>query len=136
MKVFNNFYNSCAYYGISWGCISFGSRFSSFAYLKNLPVDYLKIYGGFVKDMVHNVVDHTMVESINQIAHTMEIRTIAEFVEDNETLKLLRKMGVNYAQGYGIDKPAPYPGSENGRSQTEAGAARLNGAGNLHCCIT
>ncbi len=101
----------------------FGSGFSSFAYLKNLPVDYLKIYGGFVKDMVHNAVDHTMVESINQIAHAMEIQTIAEFVEDNETLKLLTKMGVNYAQGYGIGKPAPYPGSGNSKSRTEAGAA-------------
>ncbi|HHS83470.1 MAG TPA: EAL domain-containing protein [Gammaproteobacteria bacterium] len=90
----------------------FGSGFSSFAYLKNLPVDFLKIYGGFVRDMVHDAVDCTMVKSINQIAHAMEIQTIAEFVEDDITLEQLTKIGVNYAQGYGIDKPGPYPAIE------------------------
>ncbi len=98
----------------------FGSGFSSFAYLKNLPVDYLKIYGGFVKDMVHNTVDQTMVQSINQIAHAMGIETIAEFVEDDATLKLLTKIGVNYAQGYGIDTPTPYQSPTTVQSKKRA----------------
>ena len=78
---------------------------SSLAYLKNLPVDYLKIDGSFVKNLADDPVDYAMVESFNHIARTMGIQTIAEFVEDERTLKKLRGIGVDYAQGYGIAKP-------------------------------
>jgi len=91
------------------GCLfaldDFGSGLSSFAYLKNLPVDFLKIDGMFVKDIVDDPIDRAMVKSINEIGQIMGMKTIAEFVENNEIMDILRDIGVNYAQGYGIDKP-------------------------------
>ncbi len=86
----------------------FGSGLSSFAYLKNLPVDYLKIDGMFVRDIVDDPMDHAMVKSINEIGQVMGMQTIAEFVENDEIKGMLREIGVNYAQGYGIDKPMPF----------------------------
>jgi EAL domain-containing protein (putative c-di-GMP-specific phosphodiesterase class I) len=83
----------------------FGSGFSSFAYLKHLPVDKLKIDGAFVQNMIHNSVDQAMVQSMNQIAHALGKTTIAEFVENEETYALLKHFGVDYAQGYYIGKP-------------------------------
>ena len=86
----------------------FGSGLSSFAYLKSLPVDYLKIDGMFVKDMVDDAIDHAMVKSINEIGHVMGMKTIAEFVE-NDAIKLqLTEIGVDFAQGYGIEEPKPF----------------------------
>lgn len=86
----------------------FGSGLSSFTYLKELPVDYLKIDGYFVKDIVKNNFDKAFVEAINQISQVMGIKTIAEFVETDEILKVLIEIGVNYAQGYGIHYPMPF----------------------------
>ena len=85
----------------------FGSGLSSFAYLKNLPVDFLKIDGFFVKDIVDDEVDLAMVRAINEVGHIMGKKTIAEFVENEEIFNLLNELGVDYAQGYGISKPVP-----------------------------
>jgi len=85
----------------------FGSGMSSMSYLKHLSVDYLKIDGQFVKDMVNDVVDCAMVRSINEIAHLTGKITIAEFVENGDILKLLEDLGVDFAQGYHIGKPKP-----------------------------
>ena len=93
--------------GCRFALDDFGVGLSSFGYLKNLAVDYLKLDGCFVKNMVSDNIDHAMVQAINQIGHTMDIKTIAEFVEDEATLEAVRSVGVDYAQGYVIAKPMP-----------------------------
>lgn len=85
----------------------FGSGLSSFAYLKNLPVDYIKIDGMFVRDIANDPIDQEMVRSITSIAIAMNKKTIAEFVENDEIKDILADMGVDYVQGYGIAKPLP-----------------------------
>ena len=85
----------------------FGAGVSSFAYLEHFPTDYLKIDGGFVRKMKDNPVDRAIVESINDIGHKLGAVTIAEFVEDEETLEILREIGLDMAQGYHIARPIP-----------------------------
>ncbi|MEG4446173.1 EAL domain-containing protein [Microcoleus sp. AT9_B5] len=91
--------------GCCFALDDFGSGLSSFAYLINLPVDYLKIDGAFVKNISHNLISQALVEGFNRIAHAMNLETIAEFVEDETILEKLREIGVDYAQGYGIARP-------------------------------
>ena len=93
--------------GCHFALDDFGSGLSSFGYLKNLPVDYLKIAGDFIERMVEDPVDHAMVDAINQIGHVMGLTTVAESVENTLTLDELREIGLDYAQGLGIDTPKP-----------------------------
>jgi len=102
-----NFIHQLRDKGCSFSLDDFGSGLSSFAYLKNLPVDYLKIDGLFVKDILDDKVDLAMVKSINEVGHVMDKKTIAEFVENEQIFNLLNVLGVDYAQGYGIGKPVP-----------------------------
>ncbi len=96
--------------GCRFALDDFGSGLSSFGYLKNLPVDYLKIDGMFVKDIVEDPIDYAMVKSINEIGQVMGMKTIAEFVENDEIKAMLKAIGVNYGQGYGMGKPEPLIG--------------------------
>ena len=93
--------------GCQFALDDFGSGLSSFAYLMSLPVDYLKIDGSFVKNITNDPISQAIVEAFNGIAHAMNLKTIAEFVEDEIILEKLRTIGVDYAQGYAIDRPVP-----------------------------
>ncbi|MDJ0718020.1 MAG: EAL domain-containing protein [Prochloraceae cyanobacterium] len=101
------FINSLKQLGFRFALDDFGSGMSSLAYLKNLPVDYLKIDRSFVNNLNNDPVNRAIIDSFNRIAHVMAIETIAEGVENELTLEELRNLGVDYAQGYGIGKPHP-----------------------------
>ena len=93
------------------GCLfaldDFGSGLSSFAYLKTLPIDYLKIDGMFVKDIVDDPSDLAIVKSIHEVGKSLKKMTIAEFVENDDIKEKLINIGVDFAQGYAINKPHP-----------------------------
>lgn len=89
-----------------------GSGMSSFGYLKNLPVDYLKIDGHFVKDILADPATYAIVESINHVGHVMGLKTIAEYVENRSLRERLDDIGVDYVQGFEIARPAPILMSE------------------------
>jgi len=108
------FINELKNYGCQFALDDFGSGLSSFAYLKNLPVNYLKIDGGFVKDICRDKIDRAMVESIHQVGKVMNLSTIAEHVEDAKTLKILEEIGVDYVQGYYLGRPEAIEVEEKG----------------------
>lgn len=93
--------------GCCFALDDFGSGMSSFGYLKNMPVDFLKIDGAFVRDIARDPIDHALVKSINEVGHIMHKQTIAEFVEDAEIMACLKEIGVDFAQGYAVGRPRP-----------------------------
>jgi diguanylate cyclase (GGDEF)-like protein len=93
--------------GCKFSLDDFGSGLSSFSYLQNIPVDYLKIDGSFVKDIVDNPVSRAIVDSINRVGIAMNLQTIAEYVENDSVLEAIREIGVHYGQGYCLGRPAP-----------------------------
>ena len=93
--------------GCKFALDDFGSGMSSYGYLKKLPVDFLKIDGEFVRDVVTDEVSLAMVRSINEIGHVMGKLTIAEYVENQQIATVLKVIGIDFAQGYEIEKPRP-----------------------------
>jgi EAL domain-containing protein (putative c-di-GMP-specific phosphodiesterase class I) len=91
--------------GCKFALDDFGTGMSSYEYLKRLPVDYLKIDGCFITDIMSSPFDYAVVKSINEIGQFMGKKTVAEFVETEEIRQLLEDIGVDYVQGYGIEKP-------------------------------
>jgi len=85
----------------------FGSGYASFRYLRIFPIDLVKIDGEYVVDLVDNPQDQVLVRALVQVCQAYGIRTVAEFVQDEPTLRLLRELGVDYVQGYLIGRPAP-----------------------------
>jgi diguanylate cyclase (GGDEF)-like protein/PAS domain S-box-containing protein len=101
----NRFIQALKELGCKFALDDFGTGLSSFGYLKHFPVDYLKIDGSFVKEILHDPIDREMVRSINEIGHLTGKQTIAEFAENQEIITMLQSMGVDYAQGYGVSQP-------------------------------
>ena len=101
----NRFIQALKEFGCRFALDDFGTGLSSFGYLKHFPVDFLKIDGSFVKEILHDPIDREMVRSINEIGHLTGKQTIAEFAENEEIIAMLRGMGVDDAQGYGVSEP-------------------------------
>jgi diguanylate cyclase (GGDEF)-like protein/PAS domain S-box-containing protein len=101
----NRFIQALKELGCRFALDDFGTGLSSFGYLKHFPVDFLKIDGSFVREILHDPIDREMVRSINEIGHLTGKQTIAEFAENAEIIEMLRGLGVDYAQGYGIAQP-------------------------------
>jgi EAL domain-containing protein (putative c-di-GMP-specific phosphodiesterase class I) len=97
--------------GCRFSLDDFGSGLASFAYLKNLQVDFLKIDGLFIKGIASNAIDKAMVESINHVGQMMGLATIAEFVEDEASLAMVKAIGIDYAQGYAVAEPVLFDDS-------------------------
>jgi len=109
MDVTLNFINVVKKAGCRFSLDDFGSGFSSYGYLKSLPVDYLKIDGAFVVDIANDPVDFAMVKSIDEVAKAMGVKTVAEYVESSVIMDRLRDIGVDFMQGYGVAKPLRLP---------------------------
>ncbi len=106
------------------GCLfaldDFGSGMSSFGYLKHLPVNFLKLDGIFIKNIIDDPVDRVMVKSIHYVAQAMGLKTIAEYVENEDIIDIVSELGINYGQGYGIDIPGPFIEKLNRTNQETA----------------
>lgn len=109
--------------GFCFALDDFGTGTSSLAYLRTLPVDYLKIDGTFVRNIVNDPIDRAMVDAINRVGHIMDLQTVGEYAESPEVIDELRAIGVDFAQGYGVQRPQPLPPPLS--MQAFAGAARL-----------
>lgn len=120
-------------FGCRFALDDFGTGFSTFAYLKELPIDYLKIDGSLVRNICHDTIDYEMVRAINQVGHVVGAQTIAEFVENEEIVSALLDIGVDYGQGFGLQHPAKlagllqqskpgYPDDEDGADQAGTAA--------------
>jgi diguanylate cyclase (GGDEF)-like protein/PAS domain S-box-containing protein len=101
----NRFIQALRELGCKFALDDFGTGLSSFGYLKHFPVDYLKIDGSFVREILHDPIDREMVRSINEIGHLTGKQTIAEFAENPEIIQMLTNIGVDFAQGYGVAQP-------------------------------
>jgi len=101
----NRFIQALKELGCKFALDDFGTGLSSFGYLKHFPVDYLKIDGSFVREILRDPIDREMVRSINEIGHLTGKQTIAEFAENAEIIQMLTSLGVDYAQGYGVAQP-------------------------------
>jgi diguanylate cyclase (GGDEF)-like protein len=111
--------------GCRFALDDFGVGMSSLTYLKRLPIDFVKIDGSFVRDMLTDRMDRTTVEMINQISHLSGRQTIAEFVENEEILAALKEIGVDYVQGYAIARPTPFLPEPVERSRSQGRVAKL-----------
>ena len=107
LKKAQTFINALRDRGCTISLDDFGAGLSSFAYLKNFNVDTLKIDGSFVRDITDNRISESMVAAITQVAKVMELQTVAEYVESEETRKLVQDLGVDFAQGHAVGKPMP-----------------------------
>ena len=105
LGVVNEFIEAMRGFGCCFALDDFGSGLSSFTYLKHLKVDFLKIDGAFVRDIAINPIDRSMVEAIHRIGHQMGLKTVAEYVETDEILAVLRQIGVDFVQGNGVHCP-------------------------------
>ena len=94
--------------GCHFALDDFGKGLSSFGYLKSLPVDFLKIDGMFIRDIVDDEIDRMFVKSIIEIAHAMKMKTVAEFIENDDILAHVKALGADYGQGYGLGRPRPF----------------------------
>jgi EAL domain-containing protein (putative c-di-GMP-specific phosphodiesterase class I) len=95
--------------GFTFSLDDFGSGFTSFNYLKNLPADYLKIDGSIVQTIDESLVNYTMVDSINSMGHVLGLKTVGEYARNSGVVERLRRIGVDYAQGYALAEPRPLP---------------------------
>ena len=113
-----NLINEVKKLGCQFAIDDFGVGFSSFRYLKNLAVDYIKIDGTFIKKIDQNYEDQIFVKSLSEIAHALGKKTIAEFVENEAIMSILREYDIDFVQGYHIGKPQPL---ENIQMEYKAG---------------
>jgi EAL domain-containing protein (putative c-di-GMP-specific phosphodiesterase class I) len=111
--------------GCRFAIDDFGAGYSSYTYLKRLPVHFIKIDGSFIKTLASDTVDQTIVRSISQIARATKKKTIAEHVEDIDTFLLLRELGIDYAQGYFIGEPLTHPTCEPLSLPKKSGRAKV-----------
>jgi diguanylate cyclase (GGDEF)-like protein/PAS domain S-box-containing protein len=119
--------------GCHFSLDDFGSGLSSFGYLKSLPVDFLKIDGRFMKDMLDDPIDRAMVDTINRMGHMMGLSTVAECVENPAMIEELRIMGVDFAQGFGVSRPEPFAlASSPGMASDEPGIRGRATTGGAH----